>query len=431
MKIELISPGWKEPSLWSIPTFRYPPLSLPTLASLTPEDFQISITDENVSPIDFEKDIDLAALTVMTPLAPRAYEIADRLRSKGTRVVLGGMHPSLLPEEAIQHADAVVIGEAEGLWQNLLQDLKQGKLQKFYKCASYPALENLPIPRRDLLPKKGYFMINTVQVTRGCPFSCDFCTVTKFFGNKHRFRPVEDIVAEIKSLKGKQIFFVDDNIVGNAAYAKKLFRALIPLKIQWMSQGSINMAADEELLRLCAKSGCVGMIIGFESVSQESLNSAGKHVNKVKDFKDSIKKLHAFGIGVDGVFVFGFDHDTKDIFKKTADFVIENNLDACQFSILTPLPGTKLYERLESEGRIIDRDWSKYDVASVVFQPKHMSPEELLEGYYWVYKQVYSYRSILKRLLIIHKNFLLYLIFNLGLRRVTSLALKPQTPSRP
>lgn len=272
MKIELIAPGWQEPSLWSVPTFRLPPLSLPMIASLTPDDFDISISDENISPIDFNKDIDLAAITVMTPLAPRAYEIADRFRAKGVRVVLGGMHPSFLPEEAIQHADAVVIGEAEGVWAELLEDFKQGKLKQFYKCSSFPQLENLPIPRRELFPSKGYFTVNTVQVTRGCPFDCDFCTVTKFFGNKHRYRPIDEVVVEVSSLKGKSVVFVDDNIIGNIPYAKELFKALIPLKIKWLSHASINVARDEELLRLSAESGCVGYMIGFESISQESLN---------------------------------------------------------------------------------------------------------------------------------------------------------------
>ena len=426
MKIELISPGWKEPSLWSIATFRYPPLSLPALAALTPSEYKVSITDEKVSTINFEKDVDLVAITAMTALAPRAYEIADRFRQRGVKVVLGGLHPSALPEEASRHADAVVIGEAEDIWQGLIRDFKNGVLRKYYKNDLPPSIENIPIPRRDLLKKKAYFMTNTVYTTRGCPHNCEFCTVTSFFGQKHRSRPVEDVIKEIETLSGKNVMFVDDNVLGNPNYAKKLLQALIPYKIKWISQTSLNMADNHELMQLCVKSGCVGLIIGIESISQTSLEIMGKPINKVHKYKEWIKKMHDHGIGIDASMVFGFDGDDKTIFERTVEFVQETNIDACQFAILTPLPGTRLLERLEKEGRIFERDWSKYDQTHIVFQPKHMSPEELMDGYYWTYRQVYSFPSIFKRLWGSKTNPLLFLLFNLGLRRASKLFSKAQ-----
>ena len=402
-------------------TFRFPPLNLITLAGLTPEEFEVSLTDENVGPIDFNKEIDLVAISAMTPLAPRAYEIADRFREKGIKVVLGGMHPSALPDEAIGHADSVAIGEAEGIWLNLLSDLRAGNLQKFYRSAAKPPLTKLPIPRRDLLRKKAYFNVNTIQVTRGCPFDCDFCSVTNFFGKIHRFRPVEEILKEIETLKGNIVFFLDANIVGNPGYAKELFRRLIPYKIKWMSQASINLAQDRELLQLCAKSGCMMMFIGFESLSQINLQEMRKPFNKVGRFKESIEMIHDHGIAIEGSFMFGFDNDDSSIFKKTVDFVNEVNLDAVQFSVVTPLPGTGLYQKLEREGRIIERDWSRYDFLTVVFKPRLMSEEELQNGLYFAYHQIYSYRSIFKRIFRSRKSPLFSAVMNWGFRQASKM----------
>lgn len=401
MKLELVSPTWQDPKRRKMEgkAFRFPQLALSIIASLTPKEWDIHITDENVDDVDFDREVDLVGITVMTAAAPRAYEIADTFRKRGVKVVLGGMHPTALPEEAIQHADAVVIGEAEGIWERVIEDFNRGTLKKFYSSDNRPDLSNLPLPRRDLLKDGAYFAKNTVQTTRGCPFDCSFCSVSNFFGRTYRMRPVKDVIKEIEGLKGKFIAFLDDNIVGNLRYAKELFRALIPERKWWAGQASLNFVKDREVLKLLKESGCKFLFIGFESLSQANLREIGKKFNIVSKFKEAVKKIHDYGIGVEGAFVFGFDNDDKDVFKRTLEFVNKARIDFAQFGILTPFPGTRLYKKLEEENRIIDRDWAKYDIDHVVFKPKLMSPEELCEGTGWVLKNFYSYKSILKRIL--------------------------------
>ena len=393
MKLKLIVPvAVKQKSLARY--FSIPPLNLLYVAAVTPKDVEIALVDEHVDEIDFEEEIDLVGITALTATAPRAYEIGDEFKKRGVKVVLGGIHPSLLPEEAIQHADAVVVGEAENLWPQLIEDFKRGELKRFYQSSQKPSLENLPFPRRDLLQGKRYLTKNFIQVTRGCPFDCDFCSVSRFFGKKHRFRPVGDVIKEIENLKGKFTVFADDNIVAHPRYAKELFKALIPYKKRWFSQAALTMNDDDELLRLAAQSGCEGVYIGFESLSDIGL----KKLKKYTDFKEAIHKLKSYGIRVEGSFIFGFDSDDKTVFEKTLKFTQDIKLDAATFHLLTPLPGTKLYEKLERENRIIKRDWSKYDFSTVVFEPKQMTMEELQEGIHWTMKEFYSLSSITRRL---------------------------------
>ena len=410
MKILLISPTWKKETkskrLGRHRVFKTPPHNLLIIAALTPKDMEIEIIDENIEKIDFDKKVDLVGISTMTASSPRAYEIADIFREKGILVVLGGIHPTVLPEESAQHADAVVIGEAEGSWEKLLQDLTKGgkqALAKFYQNPQRPDPSKIPIPKRDLVKNKGYLLSRFLQLSRGCPFDCHFCSVTKFFGKKYRFRPVKKVIEEIKGMVGKSLGtrflgFLDDNIVGNIAYARELFKALIPYNLLWVGQSSINIALHEDVLELAAASGCKGLFIGFESISEASLGEINKSHNKIKFYEKAIKKIHQFGIAIEGAFIFGFDHDDKSIFRKTVKFIEKVKLDVIQFTILTPLPGTKLHEKLEKEGRIIDRDWSNYDMSHTVFQPKLMTPQELKEGYDWAYQRIYSPSSIFKRL---------------------------------
>lgn len=374
-----------------------PPLGLSTIAALTEPGIEVAILDEHVEPIAYDDVADLVGITVMTAVAPRAYEIAREFRSRGAKVVLGGPHPSALPEEAIQHCDAVVIGEAEGPWQRLIDDFKEGHLEKFYFSESRPDLANLPEPRRDLYKKKAYIVEGTVQTSRGCPYDCAFCSVSNVFGKAYRHRPVEDVVRSIEQLDKRFIGFMDDNITGNRRYSKELFKALSPLKIKWAGQASVNAAEDQELLELAEKSGCVGLFMGFETVSKESMGEIGKSQNKIEEFKANVKRLHEHGIIVMGAFIFGFDSDDRDVFKRTVDFVYDAKIDLAQFSILTPLPGTRLHKKMISENRIIDADWSKYDMGHVVFKPAQMSAEELDEGAAWAWKEFYSRGSILRR----------------------------------
>ncbi len=286
MKLKLIVPvGVKQKSLARY--FSIPPRNLLYVAAVTPKDAEIVLVDEHVGKIDFEEEIDLVGITALTATAPRAYEIGDEFKRRGVKVVLGGIHPSILPEEAIQHADAVVVGEAENLWPQLIEDFKRRELKRFYQSSQKPSLENLPFPRRDLLEGKRYLTKNFIQVTRGCPFDCDFCSVSKFFGKKHRFRPVGDVIKEIESLKGKFTVFADDNIVAQAKHAKELFKALIPYKKRWFSQAALTMNDDDELLRLSAQSGFEGVYIGFESLSDIGLKKFKKYI----DFKEALYKL--------------------------------------------------------------------------------------------------------------------------------------------
>jgi radical SAM superfamily enzyme YgiQ (UPF0313 family) len=417
MKLLMIAPKWPENSLWGQIYFRFPYLALTTLAALTGEDWDISIVDENVEALDFSVMPDLAAISIMTPLAKRGYEIADTYRKAGVTVVLGGIHPTMMKDEAKSHADAVVLGEAERVWPQVLSDFKRRDLESFYRTTDFCSLDHLRIPRRDLLNRGAYFFVNTVQTTRGCPFDCDFCSVTSFYGRTYRVRPVEDVINELGHMEGGFVFFVDDNIVGTPSYAKQLFRALIPLKLRWFSQASLSIVKDAELLDLAQRSGCKGLFIGFESLSQETLKAMGKPVNRVHEYVESIKMIHDHGIGIQGSFIFGTDHDDQSVFSRVLRFVEKTHLEAALFSVLTPFPGTRIHKALQRENRILHNDWEKYDMNHVVFEPKKMSPRQLQDGFNWVYKRLYGYRSILTRLFPFTRSGLFYGIQNYGFRQ--------------
>jgi len=387
-------------SIWSRLYFKFPYLSTAVLGALTPPVHEVVIHDENLKAIDYSDAPDLVAITVLTPLAPRAYEIADEYRSRGVKVALGGFHATWRPEEALGHADAVVIGEAEGVWPELLMDAEAGTLKKTYKADGRPAAADLPVPRRELLDGKGYFFTNILQTTRGCPFDCKFCSVTAFYGGTYRFRPVEEIEKEVQSFtKGAGfVLFVDDNIVGNPAYAKRLFAMLKNYKKKWMSQASTTIIKDPELLKLASESGCYGLFMGFESLTQENLDMMGKKMNAIEKYRDVISKLHDHGIGVHGSFILGYDHDDTTVFDNLLDFTRGVRLDAAFMPVLTPFPGTEIYKQLEAEGRIINRDWSLYDMEHVVFKPKKMTPEQLQEGHDRTNREFYSASNIFSRI---------------------------------
>jgi radical SAM superfamily enzyme YgiQ (UPF0313 family) len=379
-----------------------PPLTLPYIAGITPSDIDVSIIDENVDEINFDKQVDLVGISVMTMAAPRAYQIADSYKKHGVTVVLGGIHPTMLPEEASSHADAIVIGEAEGVWQELLADFQKGIMRKVYRNDELCNLNGLTHPRWDLVKKKAYFTNNVIQTSRGCPHSCSYCIITKFYGGKYRSRPIEDVIKEIEAINGKFIAFIDADITGNYLYAKRLFEALIPYKKIWAADAGIGIAKDDRLLNLAAKSGCKGLLIGFESLSPASLQESGKSQNIVQQFKDAIDKIHQHGIMIVGQFMFGFDNDDESIFERTVEFAIQSKIDFADFNVLCPYPGTRLYNKLREEGRITETDWSKYRGHNVVFQPKQMSAETLENGCIWAWKQFHSYQSILTRYLSTH-----------------------------
>lgn len=419
MKISIIIPRWPEGSIWSHMVFRFPYLSATTLAALTPPHVDVSIQDENVGDISFDRDIDLAAISIMTPLAPRGYEIADRFRQQGTKVVLGGFHATWMPEEAAGHADAVVQGEAEAVWQSVVEDALHNRLMERYRAETLSDLAGLPHARRDLLKKDGYFFINTIQTTRGCPFDCDFCSVTAYYGRTYRLRPIEDIERELEGISGGAnfLFIVDDNITGNRAYAKRLFEMLKAKPFKWLSQTSITLAEDEELLRLAAESGCYGMFIGFETLTQEGLDKLNKRFNRAEKYAELIRRIHDNGIGIQGSFIFGYDWDTKDSFDLVCDFAEKTRLDSTLFTILTPYPGTRVFTRMKEEGRILTFDWSRYDMAHAVFRPANMSPEELEEGYLKANRRFYSVGSMFRRLPAMRRSLMVFGPMNWGFRK--------------
>jgi radical SAM superfamily enzyme YgiQ (UPF0313 family) len=404
MHIKLINPC----AQWdlrrsSAETFKIQHLALPLLAAYTPSEHTVTIVDESFAPDDADQEADLVGITVMTDLARRAYQIADAYRQRRVPVVLGGVHPTVMPNEALQHADAIVLGEGEVIWPKLLSDLTRGKLTKVYKSERTACMAGRPIPRHDLYPgsnSKGYTpLCYAVEASRGCPYDCEFCTVAMVMGRKYRFRPPREVAYEISYLDNPNIFFVDDNFGMNRKVAKELFTELIPLNCVWIGQGTVSLAEDIELLRLMKRSGCHAMLIGFESVQEESRNTMSKVNNMKIDYKEAMRRFHGEGIAVLGAFVFGFDYENKDIFEQTLDFALENKLDLAQLRSLIPFPGTKFYKRLQDEGRLFIPDWwlREAEPGGLLFRPKGMTPDEFLGGLERISKEFYSFNKIFHR----------------------------------
>jgi radical SAM superfamily enzyme YgiQ (UPF0313 family) len=420
MKIAFIIPRWPKDSFWDVIAFKFPLLSTSLLAGLTPSHHQLRIVDESLNGVDFDQEVDLVAITAITPLAPRGYEIADEFRRRGKKVVIGGIHASWLPEEAKAHSNSVAIGEADEVWAEMLEDVEKGTMKPFYRQKERTDLGHLPIPRRELFPPKGYLFHNLIQTTRGCPYDCEFCSVTALHGRSYRMRPVSEVEKEIQSLKRSKayIFFVDDNLVGNISHAKELLNMLSHYRLRWVSQGPIHIAEDEEMVSLMAKAGCHGLFIGFESLREENLHLMGKRINRIEAYERGIKRLHDAGIGVYASFVFGYDYDDSSVFDEFLEFAERNRIEGAFLPILTPFPGTRIYQRVKQEGRILTEDWSKYDMATVVFQPKRMTVEELQEGFWKVNRSFYSIPSMLKRIFNpfhIRRSLIIFGPMNLGL----------------
>lgn len=377
---------------------RFPQLTMPLLAALTPPEVDITHTDEIVQKVRYDHSFDLVGITSTTCAAPHAYQIADEYRARGVPVILGGPHPTLMPNEAKLHADSVVIGEAEGVWRQLIKDFQGRRLKGFYRSMRPPSLKGLPWARRDLIKGRSYGR-GVIIATRSCPHMCGYCMLRHFYHHDYRVRPVEEVVAEVASIKEKAVIFWDDNIVGDISYAKRLFSALIPLGKWWTSQATIDVAQDPELLRLAAQSGCKAFFIGLESINSESLKETHKGFNKPKQYLAAIRKLHDFGIAIQIGLVFGFDHDDVSVFERTLEFIEMAGVDVASIGSLTPFPGTPLFEKLEREARIITYDWSKYNARTeVVFRPRRMSPDQLQAGVDWLTRHFYSIESISRRL---------------------------------
>ncbi|MHB0975922.1 MAG: B12-binding domain-containing radical SAM protein [Candidatus Aquicultorales bacterium] len=396
MKILLVQPYDQANDARLFGRIAMSPLTLPYIASLIPRHHEVRIVDENVQDIDFSWP-DIVGITSITTTAPRAYAIADEFRRRGAQVILGGVHPTHMPQEALLHADAVVVGEAEDLLEEVIRDVEGGASKGLYRRDEKPNLKGMPPARHRLLDAARYLNIPKLETSRGCPFNCSFCSATKIFGTRMRYRPIDEVIAELKETGAKQLFFTDNNIFGNPSYAKELFRALIPLKTIWFGQASLNMARDRDLLELASESGCFGLLIGFESIEEAVIESLGKKVNKVSEYSEDIKRLHRCGIGIIGCFIFGFDEEDVSVFSRTMTFVNRAGVDVPQFSVLIPFPGTSLRESLKTAGRVLHDDWRKYTSDQAVFAPIKMPPECLTQGTREVCRKMYSWQRILLR----------------------------------
>jgi len=372
-------------------TFLVPQNTLSMVAALTPDD-EVTVIDELVEDVPLDTPADLVGITALTDNVIRAYQLADAFRARGVPVVMGGAHPSAVPQEALQHADAVVAGEAEGTWERVVELVRAGGRPQGVYQGSMANMEGLQWPRRDLIRKERYFPVDMVQTSRGCPHACEFCSVHTFYGRKFRHRPVREVIAEIEQTCGERLFFVDDIVNGDPRYSRELCRELAPLKRQWVGQMTIALGKDPELVAMMAKSGCAGVFIGFESVDQETLKSMRKPHNRADRYAEHLKVIRGNGIPVLGAFVFGFDNDDPDVFDRTLEFIFQARIDLAQFTVITPLPGTDLYPRWEREGRLRYRDWwLTHHWSEVLFHPAKMSPEQLRSG--WVRSAVEYYRA--------------------------------------
>lgn len=399
-------------------SLHYAPLTLTTLASMVPEEWEaeLSIYDETVSSIPLDLDADLICITSITGTAPRSYAYADYFRRLGKTVILGGVHPTLMPNEAGEHADAVMVGFTEQTFLSMLEDYKNKKLKTRYVQGENYTIENRIRPRRDLLNKKGYITINTVEAVRGCPLPCTFCAYPAAFGRKIYKRPVKEVIAEIESLDSKEVLFPDVNLIADRDYAVELFTAMIPLKKMWLGLVTSSIGGDDELIRIFHKSGCKGLLIGFESLSQSSQQFIHKGINQVVKYGELMKKLHHAGILVQGCFAFGADDEDSTVFERTVEMVIEAKIDLPRYAILTPFPRTELYCQMDKEDRIIERNWAMYDVQHCVYKPKNMTPKELESGTEWAWRETYKVGSVLKRLYPFMNSPWISLPLNLGYR---------------
>ena len=381
-------------------SWKMEPLALAVLAALTPTDIEVKFFDDRLESIPYDEPTDLVAINAETYTAKRAYQISSQFRKRKVPVILGGYHPTLMPEEAGEYADSVVVGEAEKLWPKLIDDVKKNRLQKIYRSVQRPLLNDIK-PRRDIFEGKKYLPLALVESARGCRFSCNFCSISSFFNQTYNPRPVSEVVTEIGCLGRKSIFLVDDNIIADPQRTKELFRALIPLKINWISQGTINIANDNEMLELMKKSGCLGLLIGFESLNKNNLTQMGKSWNtQNSNYEDVLKKISDYGIAVYATFIFGYDNDDEDSFKRTLEFALEQKFFLAAFNHLVPFPGTPLYDELKKQGRLLYEKWwldEKYRFGDVAFKPKHMSAQQLSQACFEARQKFYQFNAILKR----------------------------------
>ncbi|MBN2159007.1 MAG: B12-binding domain-containing radical SAM protein [Spirochaetes bacterium] len=366
------------------------------IASLTPEDIEIKLIDDNFDRIDYDERFDLIGISAMTHQSTRAYEIANEFKKRGVPVVIGGMHATVLPNEVKEHCDSVFIGEAEDTWPLFIQDFKNGRISEFYKSERLIDMSKTPIPRYDLLKKEKYKVI-WLQTSRGCPHDCEFCGSSRVYGYKYRHKTIDQVIDELHVIHAiwpdARINFADDNLLVDRSFSKKLFTELKKFNFRWFAQTDISIAEDEEFLKELKDAGCTTLFIGFESISENSLMTINKNKWKLKHLKNypqAIENVQSKGIGIVGAFIIGLDGDTKETFQELIDFIVNNRIYTPQITILTPLPGTRLYERLENENRLLHIPWNHYTFTEVSYIPKNMSAVELQNGLYEIYEKVYN-----------------------------------------
>mgnify|MGYP005841265723 CR=1 FL=1 len=379
-------------------------ITLPYLAGLTPKDVAVDLVDDRLSPLPYDRHYDLVGITCTCATSPRAYEIAGEFRRRGVPVVMGGFHVSLHPEEAMEHADALVVGEAESVWKELLEDARYRRLKRRYQAADFHDLTGLPRPRLELLDYRCYRLkIIPTQTSRGCPYHCAFCEVPIVYGHTYRRRPLGEVIEEIKAnvhLTGlRNIYFIDDNLTGHRDYARDLFRALRPLNLKWSCLWTINTSRDEELLDLAKKSGCYHVNIGIENVCQDSIASIHKVQNPVREYEELLGRLTKRGIFYSLNFMFGLDGDHPELFEETLAFLERIKAPMAFFNVATPRQGTPMWEQLQAEGRVHNPEAERYLGMICNFYPRHMTPEECEQGVWRCFKKFYSFRSIFRRLL--------------------------------
>lgn len=405
-------------------TSLFPPLNLALLAAYTPDDVQVQIVDGCIEDVNVDGGADLVGITSLTGNAPIAYDLARRFRAQGSKVVMGGNHPTVLPDEALRYCDAVVVGEADEVWPVVLDDVRRGQLKRLYQPARLPPMDHHPLPRWDLLRQQRYLVPYTIQTSRGCPFDCPFCSVSAINGQRFRIRPIEDVLREIEASRAKKIFFVDDIINGHPRHARELMEAMIPLKIAWGAQATINIAEDRDMLRLAAASGCKFLFIGLESFLSAEFRKLGCNAAPEKMLA-AIRRIRDHGIALWGSFIVGLETDSVATVQKTVELAIEARLDFAQFSLMTPLPGTRLRQDLLAENRIVDHDWAHYTYGNLVFEPARMTTREIKQVYRDAWRTFYRLGSIYRRLggwPLDTRRLLLWAI-NLAINRALSYAL--------
>jgi radical SAM superfamily enzyme YgiQ (UPF0313 family) len=392
-------------------------ITMPYLAAFIDETkYEITLIDEYNQKVPYERQFDLVAITVNTPNATHCYEISKKFRESGSKVVMGGPHVTLLPEEASNHCDYMIIGEGEEIWPELLMDFYNNRARKQYVCETTPSLNKIPIPRRELIHGR-WFTKGAVFATRGCPYNCSYCNLKQIYCEGYRCRPINEVIEDIKKIKSKYFVFWDDNFFGDLEYSKQLMLELKKLKKKWAAQVTLERCQNEEILKLAKESGCIYLFVGLESFSEASLISVNKGINNVSKYKKIISDIHRSGISVQAGIIFGFDTDTKDVFKKTLDACNDIGIDGATVSILTPLPRTPFYNDMKKEGRLMTEDWTYYNSKTkVAFVPKNMTEEELFKGYMLFRREFYSLKSILKRTLISRTNIIHNIFVNVGYR---------------